>query len=115
MNPHAARSAGQADTAESTLTRPLRSATHVCVRSRVGTVRWSPSMHLTDTWILPCPAHHSNVGVWTTPSSRALHMTPNTVVPLCRMSACSLYRHDEPSPPSSLLAQLVLLPRNARL
>jgi hypothetical protein len=98
--PCAAHSAGQADTVESTPSRPLCSAPHVCVHSRVGTVHWSPSVHHVDTWIpSPCLAHHPDTGVRTTPSSHALHVTPIATGPLHHMSARLLCHRAEPSHP----------------
>jgi hypothetical protein len=96
---HVARSTGRADTTESTLSRPLRSAARMHVRSRLGTVRWRPSMCHVDTWIPPYPAHHPDAGVRTMPSSRALHVTPIAAAPLCRVITHSLCRRTEPSPP----------------
>jgi hypothetical protein len=64
-----ARSAGRADTTESTPSRPLRSTACMRMHSQVGAVRWCPSMRHVDTWIPPvqlttltsvyeqCPAH----------------------------------------------------------
>jgi hypothetical protein len=97
--PHVARSAGRADTAESTPSSPLCSTTRVRVRSRVGTLCWRPSMHYVDTWIPPSPADHLDASVRTTPSSCALHATPIAAAPLCRVSARSLYRRTDLSPP----------------
>jgi hypothetical protein len=53
MKPRTACPAGQADAVESTLSRPMHSATRVHVRSRVGAVRWRPSLHHVDTWMPP--------------------------------------------------------------
>jgi hypothetical protein len=99
MKPHTACPAGQADAVKSTPSRPMHSATRVHVRSRVGAVRWRPSLHHVDTWMPPCPAHHPDASVWTTPSSRALHVAPIAVVPLRHASGRSLYLRTEPSPP----------------
>jgi hypothetical protein len=79
--------------------RPLRSDARVHVRSRVGIVRWCPSIRHVDTWIPPCPPHHPDTGVRTTPSSRALHVTPIAATPLHHVSARSLCHHAELSPP----------------
>jgi hypothetical protein len=97
--PRGPHSAGRANTAESTPSRPLCSTARVRVHSRVDAVRWCPSMHCVDTWIPPCLAHHLDVGIQTMPNSHALHVTPIAAVPLRRVSARSLCRRAEPSPP----------------
>jgi hypothetical protein len=47
----------------------------------------------------PCPAHHPDTGIWTGPSSLALHVAPIAAAPLRRMSTCLFCHHAEPSPP----------------